>query len=308
LLETRLAKTAARVLSWGRFVMVCDAPSTRILGLLAGVRGAHSEAKSLLESALTRARGMNHVAILPRLGFELAQELVRGGAPAELKSAKALLAEVSRSAEALGYAALRHSAEALARQLSGSSSNAPPPPLPQPVANAFRLAREGEFYTVEHEGRVARLKNSMGMRLLELLVTSPGRERHVLELVSSEGAQVDSGDAGELLDQQAIAEYKRRLEDLRETAREAEAFGDMARRSNAEAEIEALSDELARGVGLGGRGRRAGAAAERARINVQRRLRDAIQRIENELPALGRHLSWAVKTGVFCSYSPDRRS
>jgi hypothetical protein len=147
----------------------------------------------------------------------------------------------------------------------------------------------------------------MGMRLLELLVSSPGRERHVLELIGSDGAQVDRGDAGELLDQRAIADYRRRLEDLRETAREAEAFGDLARRAKAEAEIEVLGDELARGVGLGGRGRRAGAAAERARINVQRRLRDAIQRIESELPELGRHLAWAVKTGVFCSYSPDRR-
>ncbi len=306
LLEARLGKVS-RVLSWGRFVMMCDAPASYLLGLLAGVRGAHSDAKALLDDALARARAMNYVALLPRLGFELARELVRGSAPDELERARSLLAEVSRDAGALGYVALGEAAEALARQLSGSSSNAAPP-LPLPVTTGFTLTREGEFYTVEHEGRVARLKNSMGVRLLEILVTSPGRERHVLELVSSEGAQLDRGDAGELLDQQAISEYRRRLEDLRETSREAEAFGDMTRRSKAEAEIEALGDELARGVGLGGRGRRAGAAAERARINVQRRLRDAIQRIENELPELGRHLSWAVKTGVFCSYSPDRRS
>ncbi len=307
LLEVRLQKSAQRVLTWGRFGMVCDAPATRILGLLAGVRGAHAEAKALLESALTRARAMNHVALLPRLGLELAQELIRGAAPDEIESAKALLAEVSGGAAALGYSRLRQAAETLAHQLSRSASS-PPTALPLPVAIGFSMTREGEFYTVEHEGRIARLKNSMGMRLLELLVTSPGRERHVLELVSSEVPAVDTGDAGELLDRRAIAEYRQRLEDLRETAREAEAFGDLARRSKAEAEIEALSEELARGVGLGGRGRRAGAAAERARINVQRRLRDAIQRIENELPDLGRHLSWAVKTGVFCSYSPDRRS
>jgi hypothetical protein len=305
LLEARLGKMARRVLTWGPFGMVCEAPVTRLLGLLAGVRGAHAEAKALLEDAVTRTKSMGHVALLPRLGLELAQELVRGGAPEELESARRLLAEVARGAAALGYGALREAAEALTRQLSGPASS-PPAALPFPAATGFTLIREGEFYTVEHEGRVTRLKNSMGMRLLELLVSSPARERHVLELIGSDGAQVDRGDAGELLDQRAIADYRRRLEDLRETAREAEAFGDLARRAKAEAEIEALGDELARGVGLGGRGRRAGAAAERARINVQRRLRDAIQRIESELPELGRHLAWAVKTGVFCSYSPDR--
>jgi tetratricopeptide (TPR) repeat protein len=306
LLEARLGKLARRVLTWGRFGMVCDAPATRLLGLLAGVRGAHQEARSLLEDAFARTRDMGHVALLPRLGLELAQELVRGGAPDELESARDVLAEASRGADALGYQALGETARSLASRISGSVSSASPA-FPVPVATGFTLTRAGEFYSVEHEGRVAHIKNSMGMRLLDVLVSSPGRERHVLELVATEGAVLD-GDAGELLDQHAISEYKRRLEDLRETAREAEAFGDSARRAKAEAEIEALSDELARGVGLGGRGRRAGAAAERARINVQRRLRDAIQRIENELPELGRHLAWAVKTGVFCSYSPDRRS
>jgi hypothetical protein len=36
-------------------------------------------------------------------------------------------------------------------------------------------------------------------------------------------------------------------------------------------------------------------------------VRDAIRRIGERLPELGRHLSWAVKTGVFCVYEPNRK-
>jgi hypothetical protein len=38
---------------------------------------------------------------------------------------------------------------------------------------------------------------------------------------------------------------------------------------------------------------------------VQRRVREAIQRIAAGAPALGRHLDRAVRTGTFCVYEPD---
>src|SRR5689334_4312130 len=100
-------------------------------------------------------------------------------------------------------------------------------PLPSPglPASGFRLVRQGEYYTVEYAGGVAHLKASVGLRLLKRLVSSPGREYHALDLVGGDGGAVDTGDAGAQLDPRAIAEYKRRLEDLREAAREAEAFG-----------------------------------------------------------------------------------
>jgi hypothetical protein len=43
---------------------------------------------------------------------------------------------------------------------------------------------------------------------------------------------------------------------------------------------------------------------ERARINVQRRIRDVIQRVEEHDPALARYLTATIKTGVFCMFSP----
>ena len=69
-----------------------------------------------------------------------------------------------------------------------------------------------------------------------------------------------------------------------------------------------MTQELTRAVGLGGRERRAGAAAERARTAVQKRLRNAIRRIEDGFPELGNHLDQAIRTGTFCGYLPDGRA
>jgi hypothetical protein len=60
-------------------------------------------------------------------------------------------------------------------------------------------------------------------------------------------------------------------------------------------------------MGLGGRERRAGSSAERARIVVQRRIREAIRKIAERDEGLGRHLDWTVRTGTFCAYEPEGR-
>jgi hypothetical protein len=117
----------------------------------------------------------------------------------------------------------------------------------------------------------------------------------------------DAGDAGELLDREARDSYRERLEDLREELREAEEMGDAGRAGRAREEIEFLAAELSRAVGLGGRGRKASSAAERARVAVQKRVKEAIKKIEEGAPALGRHLLMTVQTGSFCAYRPAGR-
>ena len=64
--------------------------------------------------------------------------------------------------------------------------------------------------------------------------------------------------------------------------------------------------ELTGAYGLGGRPRRAGDPAEKARTTVTSRIRDAIGRVESVHPDLGRHLRASVRTGTFCSYVPER--
>ena len=113
-----------------------------------------------------------------------------------------------------------------------------------------------------------------------------------------------TGDAGTVLDERAKAEYRRRIAELREVRAEAESFADTARAERAAQELDALAAQLAAAVGLGGRDRRAASDVERLRVNVQRRLKDAIGRIERADGALGRYLARAVKTGNYCMYMP----
>ncbi|MCW2985708.1 MAG: hypothetical protein JWR63_3278, partial [Conexibacter sp.] len=50
--------------------------------------------------------------------------------------------------------------------------------------------------------------------------------------------------------------------------------------------------------------RRAGNAAERARVNVTRAIRGAVRTIAEHDARLGHHLERSVRTGVFCAYQP----
>ena len=69
-----------------------------------------------------------------------------------------------------------------------------------------------------------------------------------------------------------------------------------------------LADELAAAVGLGGRDRKTGSAAERARVNITWAIRAALARIRAHGPALAGHLDATIHTGTFCSYAPDPRA
>lgn len=72
----------------------------------------------------------------------------------------------------------------------------------------------------------------------------------------------------------------------------------------AQAELDAVVGELARAFGLGGRGRTASSAAEKARLNVTRALRAAVTKLAEALPDAGAVLDRRVRTGMFCAYEP----
>jgi len=181
------------------------------------------------------------------------------------------------------------------------------------------LRRDGDYWTVCYEGAAFRLRDTKGLHYLAHLLRRPREEFHVADLVAAIGGQdaaentapelsraTGLGHAGELLDPQARAEYKQRLEDLRAELDQATEWGDTERATRLREEVEFLSEELSAAYGLGGRARKGADTAERIRKAVSNRIRDSIARIEKESPALGEHLTSAVRMGVFCSYSPSR--
>jgi tetratricopeptide (TPR) repeat protein len=183
------------------------------------------------------------------------------------------------------------------------------------------LRREGDFWTMAFCGPTFRLRDSKGLHYLARLLASPGQELHVLDLVATENQQ-PSGTAtaddlreltsrelraDDLLDAQAKDVYRRRLREIEADIGEAEAMGDGERLLQAKTERSFLAHELARAVGLGGKGRRAGTLSERARASVTKALRQAITRIEAYDPAMAQHLERAIRTGTYCAYLPDTR-
>ncbi len=180
--------------------------------------------------------------------------------------------------------------------------------------NVFRS--EGDYWAVVFEGRAAHVRDSKGLRYLSRLLAAPGREVHVLDLVALErtpghahptGAFPAVGDAGEFLDARAKAAYRRRLTEIEEDMAAALTAGDTARAAAAEDERDVLVRELSRAVGLGGRDRRAGSAAERARSAVTRAVRHALTRLRAHHAGLADHLDRTVRTGLCCVYLPDPR-
>ncbi|GAA1477091.1 hypothetical protein GCM10009623_15370 [Nocardioides aestuarii] len=64
--------------------------------------------------------------------------------------------------------------------------------------------------------------------------------------------------------------------------------------------------QLALSYGVGGRERVFPDEVERARKAIYRRVADALRRVEEAHPGLGRHLRASVHTGTYCSYAPER--
>jgi len=199
----------------------------------------------------------------------------------------------------------------LERERAEGESAPRAPSTPTVPADAARFEREGDTWLLAFTGRSTRLRDAKGLRDLAVLLARPDGEVHALDLVAaseghgrSDGAA--DGDVGPALDARARGEYEARIRDLTELIEDAEGANDIGRAARLDDERAQLLRELAAALGLSGRARSQSSDAERARKAVTMRIRDAIGRIDRELPALGSHLRNSVRTGIFCSYRPEQ--
>ncbi|WP_162231713.1 ATP-binding protein [Allosalinactinospora lopnorensis] len=305
--------------------VVCFGPASSYLALLAATSSRWEEAAGHFESAISENSRMGAAVFLARTRYEYARMLIRRGRAADRRNAAELLEQAQDAALALGMAALGRECASL-REEPAAETVAAAEPTGAGAASVFR--REGDYWTLAYEGSLFRLRDTKGLHYLARLLAEPGREFHVVDLEAAEGPAGEApprgsgararddglrsrpglGDAGELLDARAKAEYRARIEELRADLDEAESFNDPARAARNREEIDAIAHELAGAVGLGGRDRRAASHAERARLNVTRAIRAAMANIARSDPSLGRHLATTVRTGRYCCYTPDPRA
>lgn len=191
-------------------------------------------------------------------------------------------------------------------------------------AGIFRV--QGEYWTVSWAGNESRLKHRKGFHYIAWLLRHPSQEFAATDLVAAVGsgkngalltaARVSEmnqaqaiiarglGDAGAVLDAAAKAQYKRRLDDLREELEQAQQLNDLGRADKLLEEIDFIRAEVAAAVGLRGRDRKHASHAERARLAVTKAIKGALNSIRQNDPELGRHLSSSIQTGYFCAYLP----
>jgi tetratricopeptide (TPR) repeat protein len=324
-------------------ILTCYGPISHYLGMLAATLSHYEEAEQHFRSALEFTSRMKAHLLTAYAQRDYASMLLERGGPGDRQKALALLGDTVRMAQTLGLKRL--SAELKTLEHAGAAGSDFETPASGRVGNVSEahlhpkagelpnhiFRREGEIWTIVHGAMTTRLRDAKGLGYLAYLLAHPGERIHVLDLVTmveggaaAEGSaarprargQADDietvrglGDAGPALDLRARAEYKRRLGELHAELEEAEGFNDAGHAERIRGEIEFLGAELSAAVGIGGRGRKTAAHAERTRQTVSKSIRAIIKKIRHRDRSLGHHLGTCIKTGYFCAYlpEPDRR-
>lgn len=179
----------------------------------------------------------------------------------------------------------------------------------------LKMTLEGDYWNVTVDGRTLTLKDIRGFHYLAALLRSPDKELHSLDLVMTwsgvlphrgpePGLDVSGAPVGDvLLDPEAKAAYKTRIEELREDIEDAERNGDLGRRERAQQELDFIADQLSAALGMGGRARTWSDPSEKARVSVTKSLKRALARIAKEDQELGAFLEAAISTGTFCCFN-----
>jgi predicted ATPase len=167
------------------------------------------------------------------------------------------------------------------------------------------LRPEGGVWHIEFNGTNVHVPDLKGLWHLRELVARPHQPVPALSLIgASSDVPIPRGDAGPMLDREALRQYRQRLAELDDELDHAALHRDAKRLAKRSAERDALIAELKRATGLGGRPRRSGSPAEKARLNVTRTIRHAITDLSTTVPELAAHLDESIVTGVSCCYEP----
>jgi tetratricopeptide (TPR) repeat protein len=269
----------------------CGGAVSRLLGLCALTLGQLDEAVEWLREAVASNRRIGAAPFVARAQAELATALRRRDRPGDREEARQLLAEAAGAAAGLGMPVLARDIAELQAAAAGAGPD------------RLRLHREdGQDWVLTMGRRATRLRHSKGLAQLAVLLANPGQEISAVELA---GGMPTPAAPAPVLDEPAKRAYRQRLAVLDEALGRAAIRGDATAAGGLEAERAALVAELKRAAGLAGRPRTFPDEVERARVNVTRTIRQALDRILAADPEAGRHLLASVHTGIRCVYRPN---
>jgi TolB-like protein len=166
--------------------------------------------------------------------------------------------------------------------------------------NSF--VKENEMWRISFEGKSVFIPEVKGFLDMAKLLEAPEKEFHCTSLFGS--GVVSTSEP--VFDEQAKKSYKKRIQDLQEEIKSCEDDNNFERAAELQQEYSDLVDHLTSSLGMGGKTRKLNDPMDKMRSAVTWRIRNAIQKIERTHPALGKHFAHSIKTGLFCSYSPEK--
>lgn len=172
----------------------------------------------------------------------------------------------------------------------------------QPQKFAGTFLKDSEFWQMEYEGKSVLLPEVKGFFDISELLANPEKEVHCSDLMGS----ILTESPEFLMDETARKQYRNRILEIQQELDEAETNNDTAVSLKLQEEYDNLLSHLSSSMGLRNKPRKTGDSNEKARSAVTWRIRNAIRKIENVHPELGKHLAVSLKTGTFCSYKPEK--
>jgi hypothetical protein len=195
--------------------------------------------------------------------------------------------------------AARRERDAAAAEAAAAGLSVPDHPVSGPSPAFAECQRVGRKWRLTLRNRSVLVEDSIGLAHLAVLIANPRQEIQAADLVAGL-AGLQAGPAQQILDAEAIAEYRNRLKQLDVEIEER----DPEQSSQARAERDWLLAQLSSAAGFAGRTRAFPDQPERARVAVGKAIRRAMARITEADPVIGEHLHQTVHTGVRCSYWP----
>jgi len=285
--------------------IACIGSVAHNLGVLAATLEEWRTAATHFEDALTMNRRIGAPHFVAHTQREYAAMLLRRSEPGDAVRAHTLLDAAVNAYTQLGMDRFIERADALRlRQPTQAAGHG---------ANLF--LSDGHIWTIEYGGKLIRLRDSKGLRYLATLVAAPGARFHVRDLmggspaapspvsdtatVAAQGLSIRSSDRLDSgPDARARGEYGRRLAELA-----AHQDYDPAERQTDERRV--LLGEVAHRAARGRHGDTSD-TTEKMRKAVGNRIRGAMETFKKEHPALWQHFFASIRTGLFCSYEPER--
>ena len=200
----------------------------------------------------------------------------------------------------------------------------------------YEFILSGENWTVSYEGKTINFRSSKGLQYIHYLLENPDNEITALNLVREmekssptkdvvyknlnknqlEGQLIEEGLAltspnaiGEIVDSDAIKNYRGHKEKLERELSDAEELSNDEEAAKIKEEIEQVAKQLTAGLNKRGQLRKIPHEAEKARKAVSKAINNSLCKIKDDTnghPAFWKHLNSSLTIGLICSYKPEK--